>query len=74
MSQEKSSKEAARELQVAQEINRIMRARVEKLNKASKTTIIVGSIVAIVVVIYMSVLYSQFSDMVKAENLERGAR
>jgi hypothetical protein len=64
-----TNQNSQRELQIAQEINRETRARVDKLNKSFKTTIIVGVAIAVIVIIYMSVLYSNFSDSLKAENL-----
>jgi len=70
MSQENTANQnSQRELQIAQEINKTARERVEKLKKSFKTTIIVGAAVAVFVLIYMTVLYSNFADTIEAENL-----
>jgi hypothetical protein len=64
-----TNQNSPRELQIAQEINRTMRERVEKLNKSFKTTIIVGCAIAVIVIIYMSILYSNFVDTIKPESI-----
>ena len=65
----KSGGGSSREEQIATEINKLVRERVAKLDRSFKTTLIVGAIIAVVIVIYLSVLYSNFKGVVEAENL-----
>lgn len=65
----RSDSGASREEQIATEINKLVRERVAKLDKSFKITLIAGAIIAVVIVIYLSVLYSNFKSVIEAENL-----
>ena len=70
MTEEKNSNgDLKREIQMASEVNRALTERIEGLNKSFRIGVGVGGILSLIIVIYLSVLYSGFSEVVEAESL-----
>jgi hypothetical protein len=70
MTEEKNgSGDLKREIQIASDINRVLTERTEGLNKSFRIGVGVGAALCIIIVIYLSVLYSGFSEVVEAESL-----
>ena len=58
-----------REARMASEVNSLLEERIAKLNKSFKVGLVGGGVICLVVIIYLSVLYSGFSEVVEAETL-----
>ena len=65
----KTSGDLQQEIQAASEINRVLEARIQGLNKSFRVGIGVGGALSLFIIIYLGVLYSGFSEVVEAETL-----
>ncbi len=67
--EQNTSGDLKRQVQAASEINRALEDRIAGLNKSFRVGLGVGAALCLIIIMYLSVLYSGFSEVVEAESL-----
>jgi hypothetical protein len=67
--EKKTNEDSKRQAQLAGEISAALKGRLDRAEKSMKIGLIVGTAVSLIVLLYMSVLYVNFSEVVEAESM-----